>query len=410
MLTLAGPGLKIAIRGANATFVRISSGSFFHSLTCHAASHNYQFTWEPNPNWAELFSPAAEIEEYLKHCVDKYDLGGSIKLRHAVTGAIWDDINGVWNVTVKDMERNIIFNDWCHFLLNASGILNNWRWPEIPGLHSFQGDLIHSANWPIETNLTGKIVAVIGNGSTGIQIVPAIQPYVKRLIHLIRSPTWVTPGAVSRYPSLRGDGTMPNKFSEEQKEVFRTDPGRYLEFRRQVELEINSKFKMLVNGAEIAEQARKNARHSMLELLGTRAADLGPDVIPDFAIGCRRITPGVGYLESFSKPNVQVITGIGIDSIESDGLVMTNGERLKVDSLICATGFDVSFTPRFPIIGRHDVSLDTLWNEATRPAAYLSLAVPEFPNYFSECSQARQHEVMPMRHRQTDTICSVSWA
>lgn len=230
-------------------------------------------------------------------------------------------------------------------------------------------------------DLKGKVVAVIGNGSTGIQIVPAIQPYVKKLIHLIRSPTWVTPGAASRYPSLRG-GNMPEVFSEEQKELFRTDEVQYTDFRKQIEREINEKFKMLVNGAKRAEEARRNAYNSMMSLLGERAADLGPKIIPDFAVGCRRITPGVGYLESFSKPNVRVIVEAKIERIEPKGLVMASGELIEVDAIICATGFDVSFTPRFPIIGRNSISLSDVWGEPNVPRAYLSMAIPEFPNYF----------------------------
>lgn len=300
-------------------------------------------------------------------------------------GAAWDDAKSIWSVKIEDIERQVVFDDSCDFLLNAGGILNNWKWPEIPGLHSFEGTLIHSAKWPESANLEGKTVAVIGNGSTGIQIVPAIQPEVKQLVHLIRSPTWITPGAASRYPSLKG-GEIPNVFSEEQKEVFRTDPERYAEFRKQIEREINSKFRMLVNGAEMAERARQGAYDSMVDLLGERAAELGPQIIPDFAIGCRRITPGVGYLESFSKPNVRVLVRKDaiIERVDSKGLVMANGEHIELDVLVCATGFDVSFSPRFPITGRKGINLAELWNEPNVPRAYLSLAIPEFPNYFSK--------------------------
>ncbi|OQE02194.1 hypothetical protein PENVUL_c040G06973 [Penicillium vulpinum] len=348
---------------------------------CDIPSHNYQFTWEPNPNWSQVFSPSEEIEEYLEHCVKKHGLSRYIRCSHRVVGAVWNNEKSIWGLQIENTESKVVHEDWCGFLLNAGGILNNWKWPDIPGLHSFGGNLIHSANWPESANLKGKTVAVIGNGSTGIQIVPAIQPEVKELVHLIRSPTWVTPGAASRYPSL-GGAEMPDIFSEKQKEIFRTDDTTYTAFRKQVEREINSKFRMLVNGGELAEKARKNAYESMITLLGERAADLGHKIIPDFAVGCRRITPGVGYLESFSKPNVRVVTGTSIKRIEPNGLVMSDGELIEVDVLICATGFDVSFAPRFPIIGRNGVSLADTWGEPKVARAYLSLAVPEFPNFF----------------------------
>lgn len=315
--------------------------------------------------------------------MDKYGLSEYIKLSHRIVGASWDEQQGIWNVKIEDIESQTVIDDWCHFLLNAGGILNNWKWPDIPGLHSFKGSLIHSANWPEgeAANLKGKTVAVIGNGSTGIQIVPSIQPEVKQLIHLIRSPTWVTPGAASRYPSLRG-GEMPTVFSEEQKETFRNDPETYEDFRKQIEREINSKFRMLVNGAKLAVEAKENAHNSMMKQLGDKAEEIGPKIIPDFSVGCRRITPGVGYLECFSQPNVRVITQAKIDHVEERGIVMADGELLEIDALVCATGFDVSFSPRFPITGRNGLDLATVWKDV--PRAYLSLAIPDFPNYFSK--------------------------
>ncbi|ERT00706.1 hypothetical protein HMPREF1624_01938 [Sporothrix schenckii ATCC 58251] len=353
---------------------------------CDIPSHNYQFSWEPNPDWAELFSPSAEIRQYLEHCVAKYDLADYIQVNRRVVGATWDDAQAVWRLRVENTLTQEVADDWCDILLNAGGILNNWRWPAIAGLHTFQGQLIHSANWPRDSDggslsLRDKTVAVIGNGSTGIQIVPAIQPEVRQLIHLVRSPTWVTPGAASRYPSLRG-GELPDVFSAEQKAMFRADPQRYKAFVVQIEKEINAKFRMLVNGGQPARDARAAAHSSMVRLLGDRAADLGPAIIPEFAVGCRRITPGVGYLESFAKPNVRVVADARIDHVDARGIVLASGEHIAVDAIVCATGFDVSFSPRFPVLGRNGVSLADLWNEPNVPRAYLSLASPAFPNYF----------------------------
>lgn len=177
---------------------------------------------------------------------------------------------------------------------------------------------------------------------------------------------------------------MPEVFSEEQKEVFRSSPEKYLAFRKAVEIEINAKFRMLVNGAEAAERARTEATSSMLGLLGPKAEEMAEQLIPDFPVGCRRITPGVGYLESFSEPNVRVITNAIINNIDENGIQMASGEHLAVDAIICATGFDVSFSPRFPITGRDGAQLKDIWTAPRIPQAYLSMAIPKFPNYFSK--------------------------
>ena len=104
-------------------------------------------------------------------------------------------------------------------------------------------------------------------------------------------------------------------------------------------------------------------------------------LIPDFGVGCRRPTPGNGYLEALCQENVTVITD-EIQKISEDGIVLTTGDVLSVDVIICATGFDISFSPRFPLIGREGLSLSEHWQKT--PEAYLSLAVEHFPNYFSK--------------------------
>lgn len=105
-------------------------------------------------------------------------------------------------------------------------------------------------------------------------------------------------------------------------------------------------------------------------------------MIPDFPLGCRRLTPGVGYLEALSKPNVRVVLD-PIVRVVAEGLE-TRRELIKVDALVCATGFDVSFSPRFPVIGREG-NLQDIWARQI-PKSYMSLAVPGFPNYFSKHS------------------------
>lgn len=114
---------------------------------------------------------------------------------------------------------------------------------------------------------------------------------------------------------------------------------------------------------------------------------LGPNnpladfIIPKFAVGCRRPTPGNGYLESLTKPNVRVVTD-EIAEVIPEGILLTTGEKISVDVFICATGFDLSFCPRFPIFGRNGVDLSEQWKD--RATAYLSVAPENMPNYFSQ--------------------------
>jgi cation diffusion facilitator CzcD-associated flavoprotein CzcO len=103
-------------------------------------------------------------------------------------------------------------------------------------------------------------------------------------------------------------------------------------------------------------------------------------LIPTFAVGCRRPTPRNGYLEALGQSNVRVVTD-EIQEVVSEGIKRSAGEVLNVDVFICATCFDISFCPRFPVLGRNGISLAEQWKE--KPLAYLSLAAANMPNYFS---------------------------
>jgi cation diffusion facilitator CzcD-associated flavoprotein CzcO len=89
---------------------------------CDVPAHNYQFSWKPNPAWSSFFAPAGEIEAYLCRVCEEEDLGKSIKTSHHVVEARWNE-KGVWELKVEDLNSGEVFDDYCHFLLDASGIL-----------------------------------------------------------------------------------------------------------------------------------------------------------------------------------------------------------------------------------------------------------------------------------------------
>jgi cation diffusion facilitator CzcD-associated flavoprotein CzcO len=165
---------------------------------------NYQFSWKIKL-WSHYYSYAPEIWEYLKsierenNFVDKY-----VKLRHQVEGAKWDQEAGLWRVTVRDLETGTVKEDSAEFFINAGGVLNNWKWPNIEGLKDFKGKLMHSAAYEEGYELAGKKVAVIGSGSSGVQIVAAIQKKVDTLYHWVRSPIWITAGFAQTWAGKNG--------------------------------------------------------------------------------------------------------------------------------------------------------------------------------------------------------------
>ncbi|KAH7034888.1 uncharacterized protein B0I36DRAFT_360350 [Microdochium trichocladiopsis] len=354
---------------------------------CDVPSHNYQFSWRPNPAWSNFCSPAPEIEKYLDDICHEERMMDTIKTNHQVVSAIWDEQRGVWIVTVRNLESGTEFDDEANFLVDASGILNNWKWPDIPGLHNFAGDLIHTARWPEQYEYKNKRVAVIGNGSSGVQLVPAIQPTVEKLCHFVRTPTWILPPLIMSMKMKEGPASKvlagieideAGNFSQAQIARFRSDPELYRKFIKTIEMDTGGNFPVVLNGGPVQHFATQKVREFMTASL--RADErLCKALIPDYPLGCRRMTPAPGYLQSLQAPNVELYTG-GISRIMENRIELASGEVVEVDAIICATGFDTSFVPRFPIIGRHGNVQDLM---AEVPKGYMSCALPGVPNYFT---------------------------
>lgn len=137
--------------------------------------HSSQFTWERNPAWSHFYSSSEEIWQYFKDVATKYDLEKYVQFNTKVNSAHWDAEAGLWRLVLTRPDGTQ-FEDECNILVNGSGVLNSYKYPNIPGINDFAGKLMHSAVWDNDYDLSGKTVAVIGGGSSAVQIIPNIQP------------------------------------------------------------------------------------------------------------------------------------------------------------------------------------------------------------------------------------------
>ena len=110
-----------------------------------------------------------------------------------------------------------------------------------------------------------------------------------------------------------------------------------------------------------------------------QASGLEDQLVPQYGVGCRRPTPGVGYLEALTSDNVETVVG-EIKQVTPHGIVDRDGKEHPIDVLVCATGFDTTFKPRFPLLGAKGKSLEDEWAESTK--AYMATTITDFPNYF----------------------------
>lgn len=176
----------------------------YPGCACDIPSVNYQFSWKIKL-WSHYYSYSPEIWRYLKDIEEENDfIDKYIKLRHQIERAEWDEEAGLWRFEVKNLKTGETYTDEAEYFINAGGVLNNWKWPDIPGLHDFKGKLMHSAAYEEDYSLEGKKVAVIGAGSSGVQIVANIQKKVDKLYHWIRSPIWITAGFAQTWAGKDG--------------------------------------------------------------------------------------------------------------------------------------------------------------------------------------------------------------
>ena len=154
-------------------------------------AHVYTMIYEPNPDCSMFYSSGQEIQRYFQRVADKYKVRRFMKFNHKCVAAQWNEETGKWLVDLEGPDGPV--RDECDVLISATGILNNWKWPDIPGLDQFQGENMHSATWPEEVDLAWKEVAIIGNGSSAIQIIPQLQKIDKRLDAYARGSTWISP-------------------------------------------------------------------------------------------------------------------------------------------------------------------------------------------------------------------------
>ncbi|MFC7649522.1 flavin-containing monooxygenase [Streptosporangium lutulentum] len=154
---------------------------------CDVPSHLYSFSFEKYSSWTRRYPEQPEILGYLEMCADKYGLRPRLRLNTEVTAAAFDESLGRWRVRTSAGEE--LFD----VVVSAVGQLNRPRMPDIAGMPAFEGAAFHSARWDHSQDLTGRRVAVIGNGSSAAQLIPRVAAVAGRVDVFQRTPNWVIP-------------------------------------------------------------------------------------------------------------------------------------------------------------------------------------------------------------------------
>lgn len=306
-------------------------------VRCDVPSAIYCFPFEPYPEWSHFFSRGEQIQEYFQMAVKKWKLDQKVLFNHYVSEARWVEDQSEWKLEISKDGGTETFTDHVDILISARGFLSTWHWPSIPGIENFQGKKVHSAAWDHSYDYTHKKIAVIGNGSSGIQILPEMAKLKlqNQVTSFQRTPTWIFSRNAPAKILGRDDPDPNPAYTEEDKQRFR-DPAELRKYRKTVQGNVNRNFKLFVKSSDYNTEMTEFAIEQMKEKLNYDPV-LCEKLIPKYELGCRRITPGTGYLEAFTQPNVK-LENSEISQITSSGIQTKDGNFHEFDVIVCATG------------------------------------------------------------------------
>lgn len=323
-------------------------------------NHLYSYSFEQSADWTRMFAKADEIQRYIVHTADKYNMRPKIRFNTKVTAARFDDESGLWLIETGNGETLR-----ARFVVGAIGPFAAPRIPDLPGLASFRGKTAHTAAWPRDLNLTGKRVAVVGSGASAIQVVPAIQPQVKSLKVFQRTPSWIVPKTDYVYGEL-------------EKALYRNFP--------------------------VVQKIRRGVIFGLTELLATAIVwdtpvttlmealcrrqienaitdpELRKKVTPSYRLGKTRMLISNDWYPALAQANVELIDH-GVDAITEKG-ILCNGKEYEVDVIVWATGYQSpSEGFPFPLVGAKGRDLNSSW--AHGAVGFKGVSIAGFPNLFT---------------------------
>lgn len=357
-------------------------------------SEELQNEWD----WSERYTSQRESLEYLKYVADRFDLRKDITFNTKVTSAIYDADREVWTVTTSEGEELTT-----RFVITAVGPLSDPHQPDFPGLDSFGGEWYMTARWPeAHVDLTGKRVAVIGTGATGVQMIPTIAHTADHVTVFQRTPNYVVPARNTTMSKHELEG-IRSRYEEIWKQARSQVFGFDLAPAGRVSEDVTAEEAQLIleRGWEIG------GFHFMFETFDDmftddRTNDLASEFIrnkirtivkdpataellcpKDYPFCGKRPPLGHYYYETYNRDNVTLVdvSKEPISQITPHGLKAGDTEY-EVDVIIFATGFDAATgaITQIDIRGRDGESIAAKWENG--PVTNLGTLADGFPNLF----------------------------
>jgi cyclohexanone monooxygenase len=361
---------------------------------CYSFDDQLQQDWV----WTERYPAQAEILSYIEHVADRFNLRHDIQFNTRVTAAEFIESDAIWQVETDTGESAT-----ARFCIMASGALSASRKPDFEGLDDFEGTWYHTGQWPHQpVDFTGQRVAVIGTGSSGIQVTPMLAAQAAELLVFQRTPNFSIPAW--NYPlSDSQQNDWKGNIAEHRAVAKASKSGALYQYSQRGAFEVSEEERQKEFDDRWAHGGA-NFTHAFNDLFKDKAAnDLAADYVrtkiqdivkdPDVAakltptdhpIGTKRICVDTDYYATFNRDNVKLIDARAapIKQISKEGIETTD-RSYAVDSIVFATGYDAvtGALTRIDIRGRKGVSLKDKWRDG--PKTYLGIMVADFPNLFT---------------------------
>lgn len=338
----------------------------------------FQYKFVKDYRWKEHFPAGAKIREYLLHVAQKFDILEHMRFNREVVAAKWDAATSQWIMTTrhKDGTEEV---QHCNVVFSAAGLFNAPNLPDIPGIESYKRPIFHTSRFDHSVDMKGKRVALIGTGSTGTQVAPALAEVAQHLSVYQRTAGWIAPFPFFRSPvsaNLNWVFThMPFYWNWHCYSSF----VKSLNFFSLQEFDDDWKAK----GGAINER-NDNVRRALTEYV-TECFKDRPDLLekmmPNHAPMVRRMAVDNGFYDTVKQDHVDLIT-TGIERITETGIKTKDGEERKFDVILLGAGFKVSqYLWPVEYLGTEGMTLQKLW-EKDGARSYLGMTMPNYPNLF----------------------------
>lgn len=377
-IRLAGAGIPHTVIEKNAEVGGTWYENRYPGAGVDTPNHIYSYSFAKT-DWTRYFALREEIQAYFVEVSHRFGVRPHIRFETKVDSAVYNEKGMDWTVRVSDADGNPDVLR-ANVVISAVGLLNVPKLPDIAGLDTFEGPCFHSARWPEGLDVRGKRVAVIGNGASAMQIVPAIAPHVAQVTVFQRSKQWAAPFERFQKPVPEAARFLLREVPYYQP-WYRQRLAWIFNDRIHASLQIDPEWPHPERSIN-----RRNDKHReffvdyVKQELGERQ-ELLADVLPDYPPFGKRMLMDNGWFRTATRDNVRIVND-GIARVDGNAVITADGQRHEADILVVCTGFDaVNLLSSFRLLGRGGRNVREHW-DAQGAQAYLGVATPGFPNFF----------------------------